>query len=106
MAGRGIHVNDVSHVINFNLPEDPEDYVHRIGRTGRAGAKGTSISLVCESDVFMLPAIEKLLGESIISMQPKEKYLLALPDATRLRKKVTAVKRNVSHTKQDRKRPS
>ena len=98
VAGRGIHVNDVSHVINFNLPEDPEDYVHRIGRTGRAGAKGTSISLVCESDVFMLPAIEKLLGESIISTQPDEKYLLALPNATRLRKKGTAAKRHTSHT--------
>ena len=86
VAGRGIHVDDVSHVINFNLPEDPEDYVHRIGRTGRAGAKGTSISLVCESDVFMLPAIEKLLGESIISMQPEEKYLSALPNAILPRK--------------------
>ena len=86
VAGRGIHVDDVSHVINFNLPEDPEDYVHRIGRTGRAGAKGTSISLVCESDVFMLPAIEKLLGESIISMQPEDKYLSALPNVTLPRK--------------------
>ena len=86
VAGRGIHVDDVSHVINFNLPEDPEDYVHRIGRTGRAGAKGTSISLVCESDVFMLPAIEKLLGESIISMQPEDKYLSALPNAILPRK--------------------
>ncbi|MFK8021058.1 MAG: ATP-dependent RNA helicase RhlB [Pseudomonadales bacterium] len=62
VAGRGIHVDGISHVINFNLPEDPEDYVHRIGRTGRAGAKGTSISLACESDSFMLLDIEELLG--------------------------------------------
>lgn len=62
VAGRGIHVDGISHVINFNLPEDPEDYVHRIGRTGRAGAKGTSISLACENDSFMLLDIEELLG--------------------------------------------
>ncbi|HET8790644.1 MAG TPA: DEAD/DEAH box helicase, partial [Modicisalibacter sp.] len=48
VAGRGIHIDDVSHVINYTLPEDPEDYVHRIGRTGRAGAKGVSISFVGE----------------------------------------------------------
>ena len=45
VAGRGIHVDGISHVINFTLPEDPDDYVHRIGRTGRAGTSGTSISL-------------------------------------------------------------
>ena len=44
VAGRGIHIDDISHVINYNLPEEPEDYVHRIGRTGRAGKSGTSIS--------------------------------------------------------------
>ncbi|MBD3649380.1 MAG: DEAD/DEAH box helicase, partial [Pseudomonadales bacterium] len=62
VAGRGIHVDDISHVVNYNLPEDPEDYVHRIGRTGRAGATGISISLACENDSFMLPNIEQLLG--------------------------------------------
>lgn len=72
VAGRGIHVDGISHVINFNLPEDPEDYVHRIGRTGRAGAKGTSISLACESDAFMLPDIEELLGHSLACEQPPE----------------------------------
>ena len=94
VAGRGIHVDDVSHVINFNLPEDPEDYVHRIGRTGRAGAIGTSISLVCESDVFMLPAIESLLGEPIVSMQPEDKYLKELATPTRKRRNVQKPKRN------------
>jgi ATP-dependent RNA helicase RhlB len=83
VAGRGIHVDDISHVINYNLPEDPEDYIHRIGRTGRAGALGTSISLVCESDVFMLPAIETLLGEPIVSLQPEDQYLEELPDPVR-----------------------
>ena len=65
VAGRGIHVDGVSHVVNYNLPEDPEDYVHRIGRTGRAGASGTSISLACEDEAFQLPAIEELLGEKL-----------------------------------------
>ena len=75
VAGRGIHVEGISHVINYNLPEDPEDYVHRIGRTGRAGAKGTSISLACETDSFMLPEIEKLLGRTLDCEQPPAELL-------------------------------
>jgi ATP-dependent RNA helicase RhlB len=71
VAGRGIHVDDVSHVINFDLPEDPEDYVHRIGRTGRAGATGTSISLVSEDDAFNLGAIEDYLGHPVVCTQPE-----------------------------------
>ncbi|MGB1403642.1 MAG: ATP-dependent RNA helicase RhlB, partial [Porticoccaceae bacterium] len=54
VAGRGIHVDGISHVINYTLPEEPEDYVHRIGRTGRAGKTGTSISFACEDDAFLL----------------------------------------------------
>ncbi len=70
VAGRGIHVEGVSHVINFDLPEDPEDYVHRIGRTGRAGAEGVSISFVSEDDAFNLPAIEEYLGKPVDCTQP------------------------------------
>lgn len=62
VAGRGIHVDGVSHVFNYNLPEDAEDYVHRIGRTGRAGEKGISISFACEDDAFLLPEIEQYIG--------------------------------------------
>lgn len=62
VAGRGIHVEGISHVINYNLPENPDDYVHRIGRTGRAGVSGISISLACEDESFQIPAIEELLG--------------------------------------------
>lgn len=62
VAGRGIHVDDVSHVINYTLPDLPDDYVHRIGRTGRAGQSGVSVSLVGEGDAFNLPALEKHLG--------------------------------------------
>jgi ATP-dependent RNA helicase RhlB len=80
VAGRGLHIDDISHVINYNLPEDPEDYVHRIGRTGRAGAEGISITLACESDAFMLPNIEALLGEPLNCEHPPESLMQALPD--------------------------
>ena len=83
VAGRGIHVDDVTHVVNFNLPEDPEDYVHRIGRTGRAGSTGVSISLACEDDAFMVPAIETLLGVRLESQNTPEELLIPLPAATR-----------------------
>ena len=70
VAGRGIHVEGISHVVNYNLPEDPEDYVHRIGRTGRAGATGVSISFASEDDAFLLPDIEALLGHSLACTAP------------------------------------
>jgi ATP-dependent RNA helicase RhlB len=75
VAGRGIHIDDVSHVINYTLPEDPEDYVHRIGRTGRAGAKGVSISFVGEEDAFSLPEIERYIGDKLPCEHPPEGLL-------------------------------
>lgn len=60
VAARGLHISDVSHVYNFDLPDDCEDYVHRIGRTGRAGAKGVSVSFACEEYALNLPAIEDI----------------------------------------------
>tara|TARA_Y100001001_G_scaffold154718_1_gene169767 strand:- start:604 stop:1878 length:1275 start_codon:yes stop_codon:yes gene_type:complete len=75
VAGRGIHIEDVSHVINYTLPEDPEDYVHRIGRTGRAGAKGVSISFVGEEDAFSLPEIERFIGDKLPCEHPPEGLL-------------------------------
>jgi len=75
VAGRGIHVEGVSHVVNYNLPEDPEDYVHRIGRTGRAGATGTSISFASEDDAFLLPDLEALLGEKLECTHPPAELL-------------------------------
>ncbi len=71
VAGRGIHVDGISHVVNYDLPEDPEDYVHRIGRTGRAGADGISISFVSEDDAFNLPALEEYLGAPVSCVQPE-----------------------------------
>jgi len=74
VAGRGIHVDNVSHVVNFTLPEDPEDYVHRIGRTGRAGKKGKSISFACEDDSFLIPDLEKFIGNKINLEEPPEDW--------------------------------
>jgi ATP-dependent RNA helicase RhlB len=65
VASRGLHVNDVSHVINYDLPQDCADYVHRIGRTARAGASGDSISFACETYAFSLPEIEDYIGHRI-----------------------------------------
>lgn len=70
VASRGLHVPDVSHVFNFDLPQDPEDYVHRIGRTARAGASGDAISFGCEDYVVSLPDIESYIGRKI----PVESY--------------------------------
>ena len=69
VAGRGIHVDDVACVVNYTLPDSPDDYVHRIGRTGRAGNKGMSISFISENDGFNLPAIEQYLDENIKMQQ-------------------------------------
>jgi ATP-dependent RNA helicase RhlB len=75
VAGRGLHVDGISHVINYTLPEEPEDYVHRIGRTGRAGKTGTSISFACEDDAFLLEPIGVLLGKKLDCEQPSEELL-------------------------------
>ncbi|WAJ70393.1 ATP-dependent RNA helicase RhlB [Catenovulum adriaticum] len=65
VAARGLHIPSVTHVFNFDLPDDCEDYVHRIGRTGRAGEFGHAISLACEKYVYNLPAIEEYIDHSI-----------------------------------------
>jgi ATP-dependent RNA helicase RhlB len=62
VASRGLHIEGVSHVINYDLPQDPEDYVHRIGRTARVGADGMAISLACEDYVYSLDAIQRYVG--------------------------------------------
>jgi ATP-dependent RNA helicase RhlB len=65
VAARGLHIPDVSHVFNYDLPQDPEDYVHRIGRTARAGAAGDAISFGCEDYVQSLPDIEAFIGRKL-----------------------------------------
>jgi len=83
VAGRGLHIDDVSHVINYSLPEEAEDYVHRIGRTGRAGNVGTSISFACEEDSFLLPNIEEKLGRKLPCIRPDDSLLAAPPPFSR-----------------------
>ena len=65
VAGRGIHVDQIAHVVNYDLPVEPENYVHRIGRTGRAGSSGKATTFATRRDVEMIKQIEKIIGESI-----------------------------------------
>ena len=74
VASRGLHIPDVQYVINYDLPQDAEDYVHRIGRTARAGAAGDAISFGCETYAISLPDIEEYIGHKI----PVAKYDVAL----------------------------
>jgi len=65
IAARGIDINMLPHVVNFELPNVPEDYVHRIGRTGRAGREGEAVSLVCVDENDYLRGIERLISQKI-----------------------------------------
>ena len=79
VASRGLHIPDVQYVINYDLPQDAEDYVHRIGRTARAGAEGDAISFGCETYAMSLPEIEDYIGYAI----PLEHHEASeLPDIT------------------------
>ena len=89
VAGRGIHIESISHVINYHLPHDPENYVHRIGRTGRAGESGISISFACEDESFSIPAIEEYLDDKLECVYPDEELLKELPEPKYLPKKNT-----------------
>ncbi|QPJ65420.1 MAG: DEAD/DEAH box helicase [Candidatus Nitrohelix vancouverensis] len=76
VASRGLHVDNITHVINYDLPQDPEDYVHRIGRTARAGAKGTAIALCCENFALNLERLEDYLKNKIPVVWPEEELFL------------------------------
>jgi len=91
VASRGLHVPDVTHVFNYDLPQNPEDYVHRIGRTARAGEMGHAVSFACEHYAYSLPEIEAFIGHSIQrqSIDPEllAPYLQAVPPRTQERKR-------------------
>ncbi len=76
VAARGLHIPDVSHVFNYDLPQDAEDYVHRIGRTARLGAEGDAITFACERYVYSLPEIEAYIGHSIPVEQVRDEMLV------------------------------
>jgi len=80
VAARGIHVEAISHVVLYDLPHDPQDYVHRIGRTGRAGETGKAVSFACEYGAYVMPELEKFLGGRIECVNPTEE-MLSLPAA-------------------------
>jgi ATP-dependent RNA helicase RhlB len=75
VASRGLHIEGVTHVINYDLPQDADDYVHRIGRTARAGAGGKSISFADEDLAYFLPDIEEYIGQKIPSTVPRDEDL-------------------------------
>jgi ATP-dependent RNA helicase RhlB len=77
VAARGLHIADVSHVFNYDLPQDVEDYVHRIGRTARFGASGEAISFVCEEYAYSMPDIEDFIGEKVPMQQITAELLMA-----------------------------
>ena len=95
VAARGLHIADVTHVFNYDLPDDCEDYVHRIGRTGRAGESGVSISFACEEYAMNLPAIEQYIGHSIpVSQYDPDALLTDLPKPHRLKRGIKPMPRN------------
>ena len=87
VAARGIHIPGISHVVNYDLPDHPEDYVHRIGRTGRAGEKGKSISFVCEYGAYVMPQIEEYAQMKIKTVLPEEEQLVLPEKVNPARKK-------------------
>lgn len=79
VAGRGLHIDGIDLIINFNVPEQAEDYVHRIGRTGRVGEKGISVTFADEIDSYYIPAIEEYMNQPLRCIQPPEEWLTPLP---------------------------
>ena len=94
VAARGLHIPDVSHVFNYDLPQDAEDYVHRIGRTARLGADGDAISFACERFVYSLPDIEAFIGEAIpVQHIEADMMIEPAPPVARPRRKVSKKQR-------------
>lgn len=103
VAGRGIHIEDISYVVNFTLPYEPEDYVHRIGRTGRAGAEGISVSFACEEGAFVLPEIEAFIGRPLECEVPPAELVAPPPErAERLPEKKRPGRRRSSSRRRGR----
>ena len=85
VAARGLHIPDVSHVFNYDLPQDAEDYVHRIGRTARVGKDGDAVSFACEEFVYSLPDIEEYIGHKLPVEPVPEGYIQELSPPVKIR---------------------
>ncbi len=85
VAARGLHIPGVTHVVNFDLPQNAEDYVHRIGRTARAGESGHAVSFACEDTAFSVPDIEEYIGHKIPTAPVKGELLAELQPPTKER---------------------
>ncbi|MEE4375949.1 MAG: DEAD/DEAH box helicase [Candidatus Competibacteraceae bacterium] len=105
VAARGLHIPEVSHVINFDLPQDAEDYVHRIGRTARIGASGDAISFACEQYVYSLPEIEDYIGQKI-PVAPITEELLRKPTPPKRTERRRPPTRTGGNRRPMRRRPS
>ena len=112
VASRGIHVEDISHVINYDLPQDSENYVHRIGRTARAGKTGRAFSLACEHYVFHLEPLEKMMDYKIPVVWPEDDWFIEdrskpLAPNRKTRSKRSAQRRNrkVASKRHERRSP-
>lgn len=90
VAARGLHIPDVSHVYNFDLPQTSEDYVHRIGRTGRAGASGHAVSFACEDYAHYLPDIEDYIGHTIPNESVTAELLIKPKPAAKIERSAKA----------------
>jgi ATP-dependent RNA helicase RhlB len=103
VAARGLHISAVSHVFNYDLPQDNEDYVHRIGRTARAGASGVAISFACEDYAFSLPDIEKYIKHKLPVVATSTEELLKPSPAKRPEKRPPTSRQKRTHpSKQSR----
>lgn len=108
VAARGIHVNNVSHVINYDIPQDADDYVHRIGRTARAGNSGIAISLICDKYAYSMLDIEELIGHTIQKKTLDESLLKTIqpPSAAKEKTKTKANKPNQRTSQKPTQRPN
>lgn len=104
VAARGIHVDGITHVFNYSLPEDPEDYVHRIGRTGRAGEKGVSVIFATEEDSYLIPKIESYTKHKLNYINPDETLVMIPNDLNKILKQFKAGRagRKTGHLKEKR----
>ena len=107
VASRGLHIDGVTHVINFDLPQDAEDYVHRIGRTARVGAEGKAFTLACDDYVYSLDAVHKYVGYEIpVCFAPEELFAEVIPFKHKPRPRPSSRSERPGGGRRDERRPA